>query len=86
MEPPFPAIPSLVRTEKSKKAIKRNGNKKQQQQALAKREQQIRNLPTIYTFNFKDVPAEQYIKPLENQKKILKKSENITILYFGLLI
>lgn len=40
-------------------------NKKQQQQALAKREQQIRNLPTIYTFNFKDVPAEQYVKPLE---------------------
>jgi hypothetical protein len=29
MEPPFPAIPSLVRTEKSKKAIKSNGNKKQ---------------------------------------------------------
>ena len=35
-------------------------NKKQQHQALAKREQQIRNLPTIYTFNFKDVPAEKY--------------------------
>ena len=40
-------------------------NKKQQQQALAKREQQIRNLPTIYTFNFKDVPAEKYTAALE---------------------
>lgn len=40
-------------------------NKKQQQQALAKREQQIRNLPTIYTFNFKDVPAEKYTEALE---------------------
>ena len=40
-------------------------NKKQQQQAFAKREQQIRNLPTIYTFNFKDVPAEKYTAALE---------------------
>lgn len=40
-------------------------NKKQQQQALAKREQQIRNLPTIYTFNFKDVPADKYAEALE---------------------
>lgn len=40
-------------------------NKKQQQQDMAKREQQIRNLPTIYTFNFKDVPAEQYASALE---------------------
>lgn len=40
-------------------------NKKQQQQALAKREQQIRNLPTIYTFNFKDVPSEKYAEALE---------------------
>lgn len=40
-------------------------NKKQQQQALAKREQQIRKMPTIYTFNFKDVPAEKYTAALE---------------------
>lgn len=40
-------------------------NKKQQQQALAKREQQIRNLPTIYTFNFKDVPSEKYASALD---------------------
>lgn len=40
-------------------------NKKQQQQAVAKREAQIRNLPTIYTFNFKDVPAEKYTEALE---------------------
>lgn len=40
-------------------------NKKQQQQAMAKREAQIRNLPTIYTFNFKDVPADVYTKTLE---------------------
>lgn len=40
-------------------------NKKQQQQNMAKREQQIRNLPTIYTFNFKDVPIEVYAKVLE---------------------
>lgn len=40
-------------------------NKKQQQQAMAKREAQIRNLPTIYTFNFKDVPAEKYTEALE---------------------
>ena len=40
-------------------------NKKQQQQALAKREQQIRNQPTIYTFNFRDVPADKYAEALE---------------------
>ena len=40
-------------------------NKKQQQQALVKREQQIRNQPTIYTFNFKDVPSEKYTSALE---------------------
>lgn len=40
-------------------------NKKQHQQALAKREQQIRNLPTIYTFNFRDVPADKYAEALE---------------------
>lgn len=40
-------------------------NKKHQQQAMAKRETQIRNLPTIYTFNFKDVPADVYVKTLE---------------------
>lgn len=40
-------------------------NKKHQQQAMAKREAQIRNLPTIYTFNFKDVPADVYTKTLE---------------------
>ena len=40
-------------------------NKKQQQQALAKREQQIRNQPTIYTFNFSDVPADKYAEALE---------------------
>lgn len=32
---------------------------------MAKREAQIRNLPTIYTFNFKDVPAEKYTEALE---------------------
>lgn len=41
-------------------------NKKQQQQQMAKREQQIRQLPTIYTFDFKDVPAETYTKTLES--------------------
>lgn len=41
-------------------------NKKQQQQAMAKREAQIRNLPTIYTFNFKDVPADKYTAALES--------------------
>ena len=40
-------------------------NKKQQQEALVKREQQIRNLPTIYTFNFKDVPSEKYASALD---------------------
>lgn len=40
-------------------------NKKQQQQAMAKREAQIRNLPTIYTFNFKDVPSEKYASALD---------------------
>ena len=40
-------------------------NKKQQQQALAKREQQIRNMPTIYTSNFRDVPADKYAEALE---------------------
>lgn len=40
-------------------------NKKQQQQNMAKREAQIRNLPTIYTFNFKDVPSEKYASALE---------------------
>ena len=40
-------------------------NKKQQKQALAKREQQIRNQPTIYTFNFKDVPSDKYAEALE---------------------
>ena len=40
-------------------------NKKQQQQALAKREQQIRNQPTIYTFNFRDVPADKYAEAFE---------------------
>ena len=40
-------------------------NKKQQKQDMAKREAQIRNLPTIYTFNFKDVPAEKYTEALE---------------------
>ena len=40
-------------------------NKKQQQQVMAKREAQIRNLPTIYTFNFKDVPSEKYASALD---------------------
>ena len=40
-------------------------NKKQQQQDSAKCEAQIRNLPTIYTCNFKDVPAEKYTEALE---------------------
>lgn len=42
-----------------------NKNKKQQQQAMAKREAQIRNLPTIYTFNFKDVPSEKNASALD---------------------
>lgn len=41
-----------------------NINKKKQQQAMVKREAQIRNLPTIYTFNFKDVPSEKYTEAL----------------------
>lgn len=41
-------------------------NKKQQQQVMVKREAQIRNLPTIYTFNFKDVPADKYTAALES--------------------
>ena len=47
-----------------------NKNKKKQQQqhqmeALARRDAKIRQLPTIYTFNFKDVPSEVYAKTLE---------------------
>lgn len=48
-----------------------NKNKKKQQQqqqqmeALARKDAKIRQLPTIYTFNFKDVPAEVYAKTLE---------------------
>ena len=43
-----------------------NKNKKQHQmEALARRDAKIRQLPTIYTFNFKDVPAEVYVKTLE---------------------
>lgn len=34
-------------------------------EALARRDAKIRQLPTIYTFNFKDVPSEVYAKPLE---------------------
>lgn len=34
-------------------------------EALARRDAKIRQLPTIYTFNFKDVPAEVYVKTLE---------------------
>lgn len=40
-------------------------NKKQQQQVMARRDAKIRQLPTIYTFNFKDVPADVYTKTLE---------------------
>ena len=40
-------------------------NKKQQKQDMSKREAQISNLPTIYTLNFKDVPAEKYTEALE---------------------
>lgn len=44
-----------------------NKNKKKQQQqhqmeALARREAKIRQLPTVYTFNFRDVPADVYAK------------------------
>lgn len=48
-----------------------NKNKKKQQQqqqqmeALARKDAKIRQMPTIYTFNFKDVPAEVYAKTLE---------------------
>lgn len=47
-----------------------NKNKKKQQQqhqmeAMARRDAKIRQLPTIYTFNFKDVPSEVYAKTLE---------------------
>lgn len=43
-----------------------NKNKKQHQmEALARRDAKIRQLPTIYTFNFKDVPSEVYAKTLE---------------------
>lgn len=34
-------------------------------EALARRDAKIRQLPTIYTFNFKDVPSEVYAKTLE---------------------
>lgn len=44
----------------------KNKNKKQHQmEALARRDAKIRQLPTIYTFNFKDVPSEVYAKTLE---------------------
>lgn len=43
-----------------------NKNKKQHQmEAMARRDAKIRQLPTIYTFNFKDVPSEVYAKTLE---------------------
>ena len=43
-----------------------NKNKKQHQmEALARWDAKIRQLPTIYTFNFKDVPSEVYAKTLE---------------------
>lgn len=34
-------------------------------EAMARRDAKIRQLPTIYTFNFKDVPSEVYAKTLE---------------------
>jgi hypothetical protein len=44
----------------------KNKNKKQHQmEAMARRDAKIRQLPTIYTFNFKDVPSEVYAKTLE---------------------
>ena len=44
----------------------KNKNKTQQQmEALARKDAKIRQMPTIYTFNFKDVPSEVYTKTLE---------------------
>lgn len=34
-------------------------------EAMARRDAKIRQLPTVYTFNFKDVPADVYTKTLE---------------------
>lgn len=34
-------------------------------EALARRDAKIRQLPTVYTFNFRDVPADVYAKNLE---------------------
>lgn len=34
-------------------------------EALARRDAKIRQLPTVYTFNFRDVPADVYAKTLE---------------------
>lgn len=49
-----------------------NKNKKQHQmEALARRDAKIRQLPTIYTFNFKDVPSEVYAKPWRQSFLIL---------------
>jgi hypothetical protein len=43
-----------------------NKNKKQHQmEAMARRDAKIRQLPTVYTFNFRDVPADVYVKTLE---------------------
>lgn len=34
-------------------------------EAMARRDAKIRQLPTVYTFNFRDVPADVYAKTLE---------------------
>lgn len=34
-------------------------------EAMARRDAKIRQLPTVYTFNFRDVPADVYVKTLE---------------------
>lgn len=59
----------MLGNKKQKKAMGNKNKKKQQQQhqmeAMARRDAKIRQLPTIYTFNFKDVPSEVYAKTLE---------------------
>jgi hypothetical protein len=59
----------MLGNKKQKIAMGNKNKKKQQQQhqmeAMARRDAKIRQLPTIYTFNFKDVPSEVYAKTLE---------------------
>lgn len=42
-----------------------NKSKKKSASALRLTEAEVRTIPTVYTFNFKDVPADQYAKTLD---------------------